>query len=276
MHRRRFLKAGTALGISALPASGRATAAALLNTADETHRFDYAALKGQARALARSPYRPANEARPESVQKLDWDQFQAIRYRPDHALWAKEPSRFEARFFHLGLFFKTPVRMYVIKDGQAREIAYDPAKFDYGNSGFQSAHFPQDLGFAGFQLFYLSDRMRDIVAFLGASYFRAVGGEKQYGLSARGLAFDSGMSRSEEFPRFTAFWFERPEPESDVLTVYALMDSPSIAGAYRFLIHPAARLVMDVDAALYPRKPIERLGVAPLTSMFLFGENENR
>lgn len=276
MHRRRFLKAGTALGISALPAWGNAATATLLNTADEAHRFDYAALKGEARALARSAYRPPNEALPESVQKLDWDQFQAIRYRPDHALWANEPSRFEARFFHLGLFFKTPVRMYEIKDGQAREIAYDPAMFDYGNSGLQSAHLPQDLGFAGFQLFYHTDRKRDIVAFLGASYFRAVGGEMQYGLSTRGLAIDSGMSRSEEFPRFTAFWFERPEPESDVLTVYALMDSPSIAGAYRFLIHPAARLVMDVDAALYPRKPIERLGVAPLTSMFLFGENENR
>lgn len=276
MHRRRFLKAGTALGVTALPTWGNAATAALPNTADEAHRFDYAALKGQARALARNPYRPPNEALPESVQKLDWDQFQAIRYSPDHALWAKEPSRFEARFFHLGLFFKTPVRMYEIKDGQARGIAYDPAMFDYGKSGLQSAHLPQDLGFAGFQLFYHTDRKRDIVAFLGVSYFRAVGGEMQYGLSTRGLAIDSGMSRSEEFPRFTAFWFERPEPESDVLTVYALMDSPSIAGAYRFLIHPAARLVMDVDAALYPRKPIERLGVAPLTSMFLFGENENR
>ncbi|MBS0330354.1 MAG: glucan biosynthesis protein, partial [Proteobacteria bacterium] len=214
MHRRRFLKAGTALGVTALPAWGNAATATLLNTADEAHRFDYATLKGQARALARSPYRPPNEALPESVQKLDWDQFQAIRYSPDHALWAKEPSRFEARFFHLGLFFKTPVRMYEIKDGQAREIAYDPAMFDYGNSGLRSAHLPQDLGFAGFQLFYHTDRKRDIVAFLGASYFRAVGGEMQYGLSTRGLAIDSGMSRSEEFPRFTAFWFERPEPES--------------------------------------------------------------
>ncbi|WP_296814807.1 glucan biosynthesis protein [Thiobacillus sp.] len=43
--------------------------------------------------------------------------------------------------------------MYEIKGGQAREIAYDPAMFDYGKSGLQSAHLPQDLGFAGFQLF---------------------------------------------------------------------------------------------------------------------------
>jgi glucans biosynthesis protein len=54
------------------------------------------------------------------------------------------------------------------------------------------------------------------------------------------------------------------------------MDSPSVAGAYRFDIYPAATLVMDVDAALYPRKEIERLGVAPLTSMFQYGENDRR
>ena len=33
---------------------------------------------------------------------------------------------------------------------------------------------------------------------------------------------------------------------------------------------------MDVDAALYPRKSIERLGIAPLTSMFQCGENDRR
>lgn len=277
MHRRAFLKASAVLGLAASPLWSRdAAARTLLKALGERRHFDYASLKGQARTLAGSAYRPPSETLPESVQKLDWDQFQAIHYRADHALWAKERLRFEARFFHLGLFFKTPVRMYEVKDGQAREIAYDPSMFDYGSSGLQDAHLPRNLGFAGFQLFSHTDRKRDIVAFLGASYFRAVGAEMQYGLSARGLAIDSGMARSEEFPRFTAFWFEQPEPESGMLTVYALMDSPSISGAYRFVIHPAARLIMDVDAALYPRKPIERLGVAPLTSMFLYGENERR
>jgi periplasmic glucans biosynthesis protein len=39
---------------------------------------------------------------------------------------------------------------------------------------------------------------------------------------------------------------------------------------------PAATLVMEVDAALYPRRDIARLGVAPLTSMFQYGENDRR
>lgn len=276
MNRRNFLQALSLLGLAATPLFSRsADAFDLLHTAG-TQPFDYAWLKGQARARADHAYRAPEERLPASVQQLDWDQYQAIRYRPDHALWAKQKRLFEVRFFHMGRSFKTPVRMYEVADGRASEIKYDPAMFDYGSSGLQHMQLPGDLGFAGFQLYYHTDFKRDLTAFLGASYFRAVGAEMQYGISARGLAVDCGMARPEEFPDFTAFWFERPQPGSDLVTIYALLDSPSIAGAYRFVIQPSARLIMDVDAALYPRKPIERLGIAPLTSMFLYGENENR
>lgn len=213
---------------------------------------------------------------PETVARLDWDQYQSIRYRDDHALWADEGRRFQLKFFHLGLFFRTPVHIHVVTGGQARELAYDAGMFDYGKSGLQHEHFPAELGFAGFRVLFHPDFTRDVAVFLGASYFRAVGGEKQYGLSARGLAIDTGMDHAEEFPLFRAFWIERPARMSATLTVYALLDSPSIAGAYRFDIRPGKTLVMDVDAALYPRKAVERLGVAPLTSMYQHGENDRR
>ena len=61
---------------------------------------------------------------------------------------------------------------------------------------------------------------------------------RQYGLSARGLAIDTANGGVEEFPRFTSFWFERPLPNSRTLTLYALLDSISAAGAYRFEITP--------------------------------------
>ena len=238
--------------------------------------FDYAALKGQARALAARPHVPPTAQLPPPVAALDWDQYQALRFRADHALWAGEKRRFQAQFFHLGLFFKRPVRLYELADGQAQELAYDPALFDYGKSGLKADALPADLGFAGFRLNFHTDPLRDVAAFLGASYFRAVGGEWQYGLSARGLAIDTGLPRPEEFPDFTAFYLERPAPGSNTVVVLALLDSPSIAGAYRFAITPGDTLVMDVDAALYPRKPIERLGLAPCTSMFQHGENDRR
>jgi glucans biosynthesis protein len=247
-----------------------------LKTLGKPQSFDYAWLKGQARAAATRPWVDPARPLPPTVDALDWDQHQAIRYRRDHALWADERLRFRAQFFHLGQFQKTPVRIHEVHDGQASELAYDPELFDYGKSGLEGTALPKDLGFAGFRLNFHTDLERDVCAFLGASYFRAVGGEWQYGLSARGLAVDPGLPRPEEFPTFVAFWLERPAPGSSSMVVYALLDSPSITGAYRFVVTPGDRLVMDIDAALYPRKPIERLGIAPLTSMYQTGENDRR
>lgn len=269
MRRRRLLKAAAALAAAGLAPGGPARAAA-------SRPFDYAWLKGRACALAATPWRPPSTALPKAVAELDWDRYQAIRSRPGHALWSDGGERFRVHFFHPGLYFRTPVRIHELIGGLARPLAFDPAMFDYRRSGLSPSRLPRDLGFAGFRVAYHTDWSRDIAAFLGASYFRAVGAEMQYGLSARGLAVDCGLGRPEEFPLFTDFWLQRPAADDGTLVVYALLDSPGIAGAYRFAIVPGATLVMDVDAALYPRRTIERLGIAALTSMFQHGENDRR
>ena len=274
MQRRTLLRAGAALGTTGA-LWPFADAAALLPLG-KPQRFDLAWLKGRARALAAAPYQAAQSRLPAPIAALDWDQYQAIRFRPEHALWADAKLRFQIELFHLGLYFKRPVQMFEVVGGQAQQLAYDPSMFDYGKSGVNGARQPADLGFAGWRFkFHLAPQF-DIAAFLGASYFRATSGTRQYGLSARGLAIDTGMARAEEFPEFTDFWFERPAPESNTLVVYALLDSPSIAGAYRFAITPGDTTLMEIDAALYPRKEIERLGIAPCTSMFQTGENDRR
>jgi len=274
MLRRDVLKFLTALSAYACARGG--FAATGVKPLGKPEPFDYARLKGQARALANAPYRAPPATLPQEVEKLDWDRYQAIQYRDDHALWARDNRRFRVKFFHLGLFFKTPVHVHTVADGMAQEVAYDPGMFDYGKSGLQRAHLPADLGFAGFRVLFDTDPKRDVAAFLGASYFRAVGGEMQYGMSARGLAVDTALGRPEEFPMFTRYWIEQPAPGSAALTVYALLDSPSVAGAYRFDLRPESTLTMDVDASLYPRTAIERLGIAPLTSMYQYGENDRR
>jgi glucans biosynthesis protein len=278
MRRRDFLKSAAILTTPPLwlhPPLLAATAGA--RPGGKSQAFDYAWLKGQARTMAASQYRTPKNTLPTPLEKLDFDQYQAIRFRPERALWVKEGLEFQMQFFHLGYHFKEPVRMHDVVNGQAQEIAYDPMMFELRKSGVDGGSLPRDLGFAGFRVHFHTSWTSDVAAFLGASYFRAVGSDsRQYGLSARGLAIDTGMDRGEEFPRFTAFWLERPKKDSGRLIVYALLDSPSVAGAYRFEIAPGATLVMDVDAAVYPRKLIERLGVAPLTSMFLCGENDCR
>jgi glucans biosynthesis protein len=133
-----------------------------------------------------------------------------------------------------------------------------------------------DLGFAGFRVNSRADWDRDMFSFLGASYFRAVGASKQYGLSARGLAIDTAMDRPEEFPAFRQFWLERPAPEATALTLHALLDGPSVTGAYSFTVTPGETTVMEVECHLFPRRPIERLGIAPMTSMYQCGENDRR
>src|ERR1700731_4475172 len=239
--------------------------------------FDYAWLKGQARKLGGNAYQGSQDTLPPAMAKLSYDQYQSLRFRTDHALWGNGGLAFRLQFFHGGRSFTEPVRLYEIVDGQSREIVYDPAMFEFDKAGIDPKLMRGHVGFAGFRVEFVTDWKDDVAAYLGASYFRAVGGDtRQYGLSARALAVDTAFPRPEEFPRFTAFWFERPAKDSGTMTLYALLDSPSIAGALRMQISPGGTLIMNVESALYPRKPIERLGIAPLTSMFFYGENDRR
>lgn len=232
-------------------------------------------LLAQAQTLSQAPYAGAGEALPTWVADLDWDAYQSIKFRGDKTLWLKEKLPFQARLFHLGLYFRKPVTLHEVVDGKAFPMAYSRDWFEFG-AKVKPPMRTGDLGFAGFRVAMKNDPERDMFSFLGASYFRAVGSSMQYGLSARGLAIDTGMSRAEEFPDFRAFWLERPAADSDTVVIHALLDSPSIAGAYSFAISVGEPTVMQVESQLFPRMPIERLGIAPMTSMFQHGENDRR
>jgi len=235
-------------------------------------------LRETARRLARDSYVTPTDARPPWLAAMTWDDYQALNnFRIDHSLWAGGALPFQARFFHLGLYFHHPVKIHEVADGLARPITFSPEMFKYGPR--VKDRIPAqvgDLGFAGFRINSRADWDRDMFSFLGASYFRAVGASKQYGLSARGLAIDTAMDRPEEFPAFRSFWLERPAPDATALTLHALLDSPSVAGAYSFAVTPGDITVMEVECHLFPRRPIERLGIAPMTSMYQCGENDRR
>ncbi len=271
--RRAVLKSAMALTAAQLLPGGGARAQGEPAAA----AFDFAWLKGRAHWLAGNPYRKPQEAPPAAMAALGYDQYQSIRFRPERALWADAGLEFRLQFFHVGRGFVDPVHLYEVTDGKASEILYDPSMFTWDESGIDPAIMKGHAGFAGFRVQHVTNWRADVAAFLGASYFRAVGGDtRQYGLSARALAVDTAFPRPEEFPRFTSFWFERPARSGGTLTLYALLDSPSVAGALRIAISPGGTLIMDIDSAYYPRKPIERLGIAPLTSMFFYGENDRR
>lgn len=239
--------------------------------------FTFDTLRARAQALAAAPFQPPAVALPPALAALTYDEHRDIRFRPPQSWGHDDALPFQLQFFHLGWLFKEPVAMHALVDGREAPLEFDPAQFDYGrNRGLASL--PHDLGFAGFRVHYALNQpghLDELAVFLGASYFRALGAGQIYGTSARGLAVDTAEPTGEIFPRFSAFWVERPAPDARELMVFALLDSPVATGAYAFRITPGTATAMHVRAALFVRAGavIKTLGVAPLTSMFWRGEN---
>jgi glucans biosynthesis protein len=271
MLRRRELMIGAG-AVAALRALRASPAFAQAMDLGPARPFDYEWLQDLAKQAAARPYEPPRIRYPEILETIDYDAYQQIQFKPERALWAEGGAPFPVQFFHLGRFFKAPVKLHVVDGGSAREIHYAVDAFNFGNTRLDSK-LPDDLGFAGFRVMDGPNATKDWLAYQGASYFRTSGALDQYGLSARGLAIDTAMPWPEEFPRFSQFWIERTPPDSSHILIYALMDSPSVTGAYRFDWVKQEGVVVGIRAELFCRKDIARMGVAPLTSMFWFGES---
>lgn len=271
---RRRLVGGIAGGVAAL-----AVPWSRAGIADETEPAyppvtNLAELDALAAMLAEKPFEPPPLVA-ERFLNLDYDRYWRIAIRPEARLWADAGSFLTVGLVHAGFLFRHPVAMFEIADGTARAIPFSAGRFTYDVPP-PSAEEAAQLGYAGFKLFHALSPDRDLAVFQGSSYFRAVGRELQYGLSARGLAIDTSRFGEEEFPMFRAHWLQRPAAESSALTVLSLLDSASTTGAYRFVIRPGATTVMDVEAIIHPRTALGGVGVAPITSMYFHGENDYR
>ena len=236
--------------------------------------FVFADVQRLAQERAAHDYRPMSDALPAALANLSYDQFRDIRFRPESALWHGQ-SLFEVQFFHRGYRNRQRVNIFEVGAAGASPVAYNPQFFTFGRL-VKPPKAPANLGFAGFRVHYplQSPAYKDeLIVFLGASYFRVLGRNQHYGASVRGLAIDTAAPSGEEFPTFTDFWLVQPQPSDRVLTIYALLDGKSVAGAYQLQIRPGATTQVEVHCDLYPRHGIGKLGVAPLTSMFLYGED---
>jgi periplasmic glucans biosynthesis protein len=233
----------------------------------------------RARHLAENPFRDAKGRVPDWLLKITYDQWRDIRFRPERALWRdRAGSPFQIQFFHPGLYYNRTVRVNVVEANGIHPVEFSPDQFDYGKNDFAS-RVPQNLGYAGLRAHYpikTRDYFDEVIVFLGATYLRAVGKDQGFGLSARGLAVDTAEAWGEEFPYFKEFWLVSPAPRADRLTVYALADSPSLTGAYRFVVRPGEETAVEVECRLFSRKEVRKLGIGPLNSMFFHGENTNR
>ena len=267
------LQVGAVLALTMLLAGAAGGGPATTSVPRAAHAvFGFDTVQRLARERAASPYRSRSSALPPGLAKLSYEQYREITFRRASALWY-EHSLFEVQFFHRGFNFDRRVNISEVSSAGVRAVPYSPSMFSFGDK-VPRMRLPADLGFAGFRVHYPlnTPAVKDeLLVFLGASYFRVLGRNQVYGLSARGLAIDTASAAGEEFPYFTDFWLVRPDARQRTLTVYALLDSPSVTGAYQFEVRPGTVSQVQVSAELYPRRSIQKLGLAPLNSMFLHG-----
>jgi glucans biosynthesis protein len=251
-------------------------AALALLIAGPVQAFSFQDVARRAQALAERGYEKPDNRLPKDLADLGYDQYRDIRFNPARALWRSARLPFELQFFHPGLYYNQPVRIHQITGQGVTPVRFNPDYFNYGRINVDRSKL-RDLGYPGFRAHYrLNNRgyKDELVVFLGASYFRALGKDQRYGLSARALAVDTGLMSGEEFPHFTEFWVRAPGPRDTSLAIYALLDSPRVTGAYQFTLRPGDSTQMDIKSRIYLREPVGKLGLAPLTSMYLFGENQ--
>lgn len=234
--------------------------------------FTFETVRQQAAELAAAGFKAPAEALPKGAENLDYDQYRQIRFKRDRTLWRGEGLGFEMQVLPTGWLYKVPVDISIVEDGRARALEADNGYFDLGPLAGKLAPEAR-VGFSGFRItapMNRPDLYDEVIVFQGASYFRALSRGQSYGLSARGLALNIGEPSGEEFPFFRRFWIEKPKPEARTVQIYALLDSPSVTGAYKISLTPGAPTRTDVEMTLFPRKEIANVGIAPLTSMFLF------
>ncbi|KAA0949027.1 MULTISPECIES: glucan biosynthesis protein G [unclassified Pseudomonas] len=233
-------------------------------------------VSAKAKELAGQKYQAPRSNLPNEFREMKFADYQKIRFRHEKAEWADQKTPFKLSFYHQGMHFDTPVKINEVTATDVQEIKYDPARFDFGDVKVDPKATEQ-LGYAGFRVLYpinKDDKQDEIMTMLGASYFRVVGKDQVYGLSARGMAIDTALPSGEEFPRFTEFWIERPKPDDKHLVIFALLDSPRATGAYRLILRPGTDTIVDVKSQMFLRDKVTKLGIAPLTSMYLFGANQ--
>jgi periplasmic glucans biosynthesis protein len=235
----------------------------------------FTTLVERARALRQQPYAaPAEAPLPEALRAIDWYAYRTIRYRPERALWRDQPGRFEAQFFHLGFIYRTPVAMFVTQGDRTDPLPFSRDAFSYDGVPVPDAAFA--LGYSGLRLHtnLNSDRHRDeIIVFQGGTYFRSLGRGNALGLSARALAIDTGEPTPEEFPRFSELHLVKPGSDERSQWVLGLIEGRRVTGAAAFRITPGDDTSVDVALALFLREPVAVLGLAPFSSMYLYGES---
>jgi glucans biosynthesis protein len=275
MDRRAFMMVA---GVGALAAmAGRAGLAQAGEPGEAATPFSWEGLKEQAKALASRPFDPQLYKAPPEIAELDYDGYRFIHFNPKKAIWREDELKFQLQLFHGGYIYKEPVDISIVESGKATRIPYQRALYEFGPAE-KRVNVPETGFYSGFRVhapINSPDDFSEFLVFQGASYFRGKARHQTYGLSARCMAIDTAQQPIiEEFPAFRAFWVEKPKPGENKIVVYALIDSKSVSGVFRFVTVPDGKTTMEIDCQIHPRVELKHAGIAPFSSMFFFGPSD--
>lgn len=279
MNRRNFVKFAGAFGVAAttmnrtsLLAQDKDAPMPEKRTPPDP-RFSFRKLLEHAESLSQTPHNTPRLELPPELSNLNRERYQAIQFKDAGTIWRNEPVNFQLKLFHTGFQYRTPVEIEIVENGTGTPIAYSPSLFDF-NAPLKTPPDNSRSGFSGLSFdtaIHNADHRAAFLAFQGATFFRALAAGQVFGLSARALSINTAQSSGEEFPFFRKIWIEKPQFGEHTLTLYALMDSPSITGAYKFRAAPGHSTVIDIDCTLFPRKTLQHVGIAPINSMYFQG-----
>ncbi len=275
--RRDFLKLAMAGAISgATSAFGVALAAeTAADSANQPTPFGPNTVLDLSRALAKKPYEAPKTTLPDPFNNLTYDQYVAIRPKPGAAIWSGDNVGFAIEPLHRGFVFSTPMDIYVVEGGFARKLTYDSSAFDFGKLVIP-ANLP-DIGFSGFRVLRTSEGgSYEVALYQGASFFRAAARGQNFGVTARGLSIRTAEPQGEEFPIFRSVWIEKPTLTDSVLVIHALLDSPSLTGAYRFTLRPGEATIIDTEMTLTTRAAVDHFGLSAMSGTYVFGPLDHK
>ncbi len=243
---------------------------------DAGEAFDPASVVEMARQLAAKPYRAPTAELPEPFANLSYEQYAGIKHRPERAIWAVAETGFALEPLHRGNVFSTPMQINLVSDGHSRRVPYDPARYDLGKLTPPAE--AREIGFSGVRIMQAvgNGKFRELGIFQGASVFRSLTSGQTPGVMARGLAIKTADPKGEEFPLFRALWIERPTIATRTLVIHAVLDSDSVAGAYRFTIRPGDATIIDIECTLFPRVALDHVGLGAMQAAYLYGPMDRR
>ncbi|ALQ09611.1 MULTISPECIES: glucan biosynthesis protein G [Pseudoalteromonas] len=274
---------GLLIIFSAWGNSNQAFAATTEAAIPQSSLFDV--ISARAKKLASEEYIAPKNIELDALNNIDYQDYRSIRFKQDKSVW-KDEGLYELQLFHPGFLYKTPVTINTVNsDSKRTRLPFSTDFYQYDGTAaplkeeITKSIANTQLGHAGFRLHYplnTNEYKDEVMVFQGASYFRIVGPKQVYGLSARGLAIDTAEASGEEFPMFKEFWLVKPKLDQTNIVMFALLDSPSVSGAYRFDVDPTTNTAVKVNMQIFARKDVKKLGIAPLTSMFYHGENSTK